>query len=351
MKKTLFAVILFISFIEQPYAQCNFTATAFPNDLILCPESTDTLWTEEYDNYQWFKDNMPIDGATERFYVVEQYRDAGSNFKVAGTLNGCTDTSENVLVDGWMFAPPVVFHEGDLGWTDINGNTHLCKGDTLILYLFEFPYNTNIQWYRNGSILLNDTTNSLKVIQSGSYTVSGSPATCPDWTAHLGVSIDVFVHDPVVPSITQINEKLQSTLASTYQWYLNGNEIKDAINQEYAPTASGTYTVATTDNNNCSAVSDEFNFNYLGIDKNSVNMIKIYPNPATDLVTVNLTTKEQMSTIILTDILGEIVYTNDRLNQQTSITIPVSSLSEGLYQLKIRTVNENLYTQKLIITN
>src|SRR5436190_22054229 len=94
-----FAIITFSS-----SAQCDLNPVIKPDNLILCPGATDSLYTTEaYGTYQWFKGNKPIEGATSRFYEVQQYRDAGSQFKVAVTRKGCTDTSKKVLVDGYVF--------------------------------------------------------------------------------------------------------------------------------------------------------------------------------------------------------------------------------------------------------
>src|SRR5690606_8282712 len=97
---------------ENAGAQCPFTATVTPNNLILWPSTQDTLWTQVYDSYQWYKAGQPIAGATNQYLVVDHFMDAGSEFSVEVTANSCTEMSDTVLVDGWAFLPPVVMHEG-----------------------------------------------------------------------------------------------------------------------------------------------------------------------------------------------------------------------------------------------
>ena len=78
MKKLLFTVlaIFVFGYSQDAKAQCNYVPTVYPADLILCPNATDTLWTQVYDSYQWYKDDSLIQGATNRYYVVDQYWDA-----------------------------------------------------------------------------------------------------------------------------------------------------------------------------------------------------------------------------------------------------------------------------------
>src|ERR1700749_401274 len=85
--------------LNETRAQCNFTPTITPNNPVLCPDQTDTLWTQVYDSYQWYKGNNPIDGATNQYLIVTQQHDVGLKFKVAATQDGCTAFSASVLVD------------------------------------------------------------------------------------------------------------------------------------------------------------------------------------------------------------------------------------------------------------
>src|SRR5258706_14061592 len=109
MKKLLrLAAVLFLMFfVHDIKAQCSFTATITPSSPILCPEGTDTLSTQVYDSYQWYKNGHAIAGATNRTYIVGQ-DDILYAFKVAATKDGCTDTSKRVIVDGYVFNPPII---------------------------------------------------------------------------------------------------------------------------------------------------------------------------------------------------------------------------------------------------
>src|SRR4051812_19738864 len=147
MKKVVLLIIAACALIvNNVNAQCSFTPTIVPNSVIFCPYDTDTLSTQVYDTYQWYKDGSPIPGATQQTLVIYQGRDQGAFFKVVVTKNGCKDTSKKVLTDGYAFLPPDLIETGDIGVFDPQKDALVeCPEDTLILTLSS-PYTENIQW-------------------------------------------------------------------------------------------------------------------------------------------------------------------------------------------------------------
>ena len=106
MKRNLTLITACLTTATGLWAQCTFTPTVTPNNIILCPNDSAELTTQEYDSYQWYKGSDPIVGATSQTLMVHQYEDAGYEFKVAATLDDCTESSVPVLVDGWAFLFP-----------------------------------------------------------------------------------------------------------------------------------------------------------------------------------------------------------------------------------------------------
>ncbi len=159
-------------------AQCAHNPTVTPNNLIFCPGGgSDTLWTQSYQVYQWYKDGVIQPGDTFQYRRVT-HLDAGSMFSVDATLNGCTERSPHVLVDGWVFLLPVVATDGL--------RFPLCIGDTLRLRLLP-PYTVNIQWTNGGVPIPGATDDTLIVTTDGDYCVSGAPELCPAFLQQLGV--------------------------------------------------------------------------------------------------------------------------------------------------------------------
>lgn len=264
MKKLSFVItLLFLGLISGDLkAQCSFTPTVTPNGLILCPNETDTLWTQEYDAYQWFKDGVAIPGATNRYLPVHQISDVGSYFKVNATVSACTEMSDSVLIDGWNYLLPYVMHGGTYTTNPNDGSSMLCPGvDTMVL---TFSYTENIQWFKNGVAIPGATTTELKVYEPGSYIVEGAPAVCPDDISTLGVTIDVsYITAHISPDDLILCPNAIDTLSvdsgSNFQWYKAGVLIPGAINQQlpveqFADAGSWFYATATV--MGCNVIAD-----------------------------------------------------------------------------------------------
>ena len=59
---------------------CALDPTVTPDPAILCPNSTDSLWTQEYNAYQWYRNGDIINGATNQYYVADANVDTGDLF-------------------------------------------------------------------------------------------------------------------------------------------------------------------------------------------------------------------------------------------------------------------------------
>lgn len=198
MKTTLRAALACaaLSFLTlKAGAQCNFNPTVTGN-LLLCPESTGALSTQQYSGYQWYtrpfgsnNPAQPVAGANSQTFEVDAY-DTPLYVSVAATLDGCTESSPEVLVDGLAFLPLVVSSTGEF---DVNssGEFVICSGDTIFMEAL-LPYTINFQWY-NDEVPINGANNdTLIVTEPGAYWLTASPGACPDWTATLGVQLRVI---------------------------------------------------------------------------------------------------------------------------------------------------------------
>ena len=146
------------------------------------------------------------------------------------------------------------------------------------------------------------------------------------------------------PTITFNSPDLISTLAPSYQWIYNQIWISGAISQTYAPINNGTYRVLVTDNNGCIAVSDPYVFFSVGVTKNSINNLVIYPNPAYDFINI-----EYISTITsvrIMDAIGEIVYS--ARSSSNSISVLLKDINQGRYLIEISTTDGKFYRPLII---
>lgn len=187
---------LFLSFGKWGAAQCPFDPL-IEGDSILCPGDSSVLKTQVYDAYQWYRrewgsnDAVPIPGATGQSLIVTE-ADVLSFISVEATLAGCTERSPEVLIDGWVFALPVIIHSGNFQFDPNEQVFTICSGDTMFLTLSS-PYDTNITWYRDGTPIPGEHSSTLAVTTAGVYNVTGAPAICPNYVQSPGVDIAVQV--------------------------------------------------------------------------------------------------------------------------------------------------------------
>lgn len=89
------------SIFERTVNFCSHTNTIFPDNLILCPDETDILWTQPADAYQWLDSlGNPIIGETNQSIQVPS-----GEYSVLTTINGCTEMSPQVFVDEYILLP------------------------------------------------------------------------------------------------------------------------------------------------------------------------------------------------------------------------------------------------------
>ena len=301
--------------------------TITPNNLILCPNESDTLFTQVFGTYQWYKDGNIIPGATNQYLVVDAFNDAGSQFSVEVTQGNCTGTSSQVLVDGWAFLPPFVISEGDFT-IGPNGEMFVCPGDTAYLIL-GLPYDTNIQWTNNGNVIPGANDDTLVVTQSGMYHVSGAPSVCPNFVQNLGVTIEVIVQGPPTPVITLAGNTLQTQSGFNYQWYYNGNPV--GTNSNTLPSQGpGTYTVTITDAQGCTAESQPFTIT--AIIENSVSgVVNVNYNSQTSTLQITRSNTTAETEIFVLDVLGRVVADEKMSRGISEAEIKLHHIKPGIY--------------------
>jgi len=156
---------------------------------------------------------------------------------------------------------------------------------------------------------------------------------------------------PDEPTITQEEYTLVSSAEEGNQWYLEGEIIPDAINQNYTPTEGGNYSVMVTENG-CGTISQEFYFSMVGIgEMYSQQEMTVFPSPSMGSFTVNLNsgTQETVDMRIYNSMKSQ-VYEQEgiHINGQYKRTMDLGDLPNGMYFIVIEGL-EKSYIQKIII--
>lgn len=85
--------------------------------------------------------------------------------------------------------------------------------------------------------------------------------------------------------------------------------------------------------------------NTASLDDNSINEIRIYPNPAKDQVEINIPENLLFEDYVILNLNGQIIQSGKAEN--TKFTIDVSNLERGIYFLQI--IGSNMFSQKIIL--
>jgi hypothetical protein len=164
------------------------------------------------------------------------------------------------------------------------------------------------------------------------YTVTVS-GTCGIATDTVVLTVNPL---PATPVITQSNDTLFSNVLYGNQWYNSSGPIIGATGNFYTPPSKDNFYVIVTDNNGC--VSDTSNAIYYDVTGISTafsdkGQIRIYPNPASDRITIENTDANKCETISIYDTEGRILM-NSPLNPGRHEK-DISFLARGIYFVKV----------------
>ena len=81
---------------------------------------------------------------------------------------------------------------------------------------------------------------------------------------------------------------------------------------------------------------------------NDNSQMSIYPNPATDIVNINLQgNKNQFDLMNIYDVFGKVVYTEKINSNNNNLIVNTTSFSQGIF--KVQLLGENISTIKSFI--
>jgi hypothetical protein len=217
-----------------------------------------------------------------------------------------------------------------------NGNTTICKGDTIAL-----TATTNLcytlQWLKNGIPLPGQNQSVLYATEPGSYTATSSYY---GTQAKTSAAIIITVN-PQPITITISGGLLQAPSGGSYQWWfsINGNTftpIANATSATYQPTATGFYYVNFTDFTGCSDTSNHFYVGFAGLTMQQNQNYTLLPNPANHNISLGGLPASTQTLITIYTAQAQI-----KLQQKVkgaayaTTNIDVSDLPAGVYFLRI----------------
>jgi len=207
--------------------------TGLAGQAILCPGKTLSLNLQNpYDtDIVWYKDGNPIAGVTAPTLSVNTVGIYTVEAAPADCPNYIQTFSPEVVVEVLTFAPLELTVSGD--YTDgPNGEYMLCDDADEVIITLGNPYDTDITWYNNATVIVGENSQTLTVTDPGSFLVSAAPAACPDFMQNTiipivvtncglgleddlaGVKVDVFPNPASANLTVQIAAEF---IGSTYE--------------------------------------------------------------------------------------------------------------------------------------
>jgi hypothetical protein len=164
---------------------------------------------------------------------------------------------------------------------------------------------------------------------------------CPTPAVTTGI-IAITVYDSESPVIEYIPNLLYTDAPGTsFQWFLDGIPIGGATFGQYIPLQNGSYVVRVMTLSGCYKDSPPFVINFIDVNEfsNRIPNIKISPNPAIDVVSVNIDNIVSGDIEIrLVDLLGQVTY-KETIKTNSAILekkIELQHVPAGVYMLNVK---------------
>ncbi len=233
----------------------------------------------------------------------------------------CSANSESVDITVTKTPPFVI---------KIIGNNPICEGDTSTLIASTFSYK-RYHWSNGGD------TKRIKVTKPGTYWVICETR---DGCKKRSTNDLVITTQPAAkkPIITLVGNKLVSSEAKSYEWYLDDKKIAGETGRELQPTVSGKYKVKITNETGCTAMSEPYEFTS-DVDDAVNEVVKIIPNPTNGQFRLVWRSSNNSITginVVITSLTGRIIMdkTITQLNND-ELNFDLSAEPNGIYFINI----------------
>lgn len=180
-------------------------------------------------------------------------------------------------------------------------------------------------WSLNGEVVAEGSEATLTADQPGVYTVEVfNQFGCSSVSEPFVICPDPqLIYDPV-------NQTLETEAGyASYSWSYNGLPIPNAVGNSIDASALGNYSVTITTDYGCEVTSAVFQVTVGVGESQAVQSVRLWPNPANDLVTIAL--PEGRWNLLVYDLGGRLVLQREGLIGGVNQRIGVTELGSGSY--------------------
>lgn len=296
----------------------NNTSSSILGNRMLNLNVFDAYWNNAADStFIWSAGTTQVSEDAAYTFTTAGTENVSLSAEMLGYYTSCSDTyAEDVQVTETPEA-------------QINPSTQITVCDGEMVTISALPATgVDYQWLLNGAEETDSVNGAYFTGTAGSYAVITSNICGVDTSD----AVDLVVNPlPPTPVITASGTYLiASPAGGVYQWYLEGQEMLGEANDSLNVQQNGNYTVVVTNAFNCSSESAVFEFDYLGLSEQDLDLITISPNPSTGLFTLK-GKKSGLVTITASD--GRLVH-EEYLHELTGITLDLSQYGSSLYMIR-----------------
>lgn len=184
------------------------------------------------------------------------------------------------------------------------------------------------------------------------YTSSGSYSSVYTTSAGCDSTVNLTLTIGNTPNaiITHINDLTLSAVGGTnYQWIdcTTGQSIVGANSQIFTAPYNGSFAAVVSNGAQCADTTSCLDIYRVGEETLNENHIKIYPNPAFEILYLQGVLNMKIRII---DLLGREVFSLNSI--QSDLSIPIGNLKQGLYMIEVKSLeSDEIISTKKIIKN
>jgi titin len=239
--------------------------------------------------------------------------------------------------------------------TNNSGSNTICSGKASLLVVNTNVTDATFQWKKNGINIPNANLPIFTANETGEYNCQVIAGDCRKSSTTPLVVIVKSSFQVFINTIDTVTNEMQASVsgAQGYQWYRDYQLVEGATEAKYTPTTDGSYFVVVS-NDGCSSTSNLINVSInttTAIANNAfANTIHLSPNPASAQTILTMTNEEYgRYKVLITDIKGKQMQelTGVKTSQTLKIQVPVHTLAEGMYLVKVR-MKQKEATKKLL---
>jgi hypothetical protein len=258
------------------------------------------------------------------------------NYTIGTQVVTTFNSSDSVLIYSVPAIPVVA----------LSGNDTICAGDSVTLAALSAEAES-YSWLLANTTITGATDSLLTGSSAGAYAVQitnefGCSATSAEQT---------IFQQPALPNINftiQGNDLTTFLTGYNFQWYLNNNPISGATGPTHTISQQGNYYLLACDNFGCCRASNTLLITPVKAYTPELHSgVLVYPNPATQILNLELSGNGQSLEFEIIDITGRVM-TTGILEGRT--LVDVSTYPDGTYILRYHS-GAGSFHQRMIISH